>query len=123
MPLKVIGAGYGRTGTMSTYSALKQLGFPCYHMIEVLQNKANKTHLDFWRMVANSPPGTKHDWEQALSQYTAAVDNPTCCVFRTAECRVSASNAARSLPPFAASPARNSAFCRDPPLFASSEVP
>ena len=82
MTLKIIGAGYGRTGTMSAYTALKQLGFPCYHMIEVLQNKANKAHLDFWRKVANSPPGTKHDWEQVLSQYTAAVDNPTCCVWR-----------------------------------------
>ena len=82
MTLQIIGAGYGRTGTMSTYTALKQLGFPCYHMIEVLQNKANKTHLDFWCKVANSPPGTRHDWEQVLSQYTAAVDNPTCCVWR-----------------------------------------
>lgn len=82
MTLKIIGAGYGRTGTMSTYAALKQLGFPCYHMIEVLQNKANTAHLDFWRKVANSPPGTKHDWEQVLSQYSAAVDNPTCCVWR-----------------------------------------
>lgn len=82
MTLTVIGAGYGRTGTMSTYTALNQLGFPCYHMIEVLMNKANKTHLDFWRMVANSPSGTKHDWDQVLSQYTAAVDNPTCCVWR-----------------------------------------
>lgn len=82
MTLKVIGAGFGRTGTMSTYTALNQLGFPCYHMIEVLMNKANKAHLDFWRMVANSPPGTKHDWNQVLSQYTAAVDNPTCCVWR-----------------------------------------
>ena len=82
MTLKVIGAGYGRTGTMSTYTALNQLGFPCYHMIEVIMNKVNKTHLDFWRMVANSPSGTQHDWEQVLSQYTAAVDNPTCCVWR-----------------------------------------
>ena len=82
MTLKVIGAGYGRTGTMSTYAALKQLGLPCYHMIEVIMNKANKTHLDFWRKVANSPPGVQSDWEQVLSQYTAAVDNPTCCVWR-----------------------------------------
>lgn len=82
MTLKIIGAGYGRTGTKSTYTALNQLGFPCYHMIEVIRNKANKTHLDFWRMVAHSPSGTKHDWEQVLSQYTAAVDNPTCCVWR-----------------------------------------
>ncbi|MGB9140720.1 MAG: sulfotransferase, partial [Aestuariivirga sp.] len=28
MTLKVIGAGYGRTGTMSTYTALNQLGLP-----------------------------------------------------------------------------------------------
>ena len=82
MTLKIIGAGYGRTGTMSTYTALKQLGFPCYHMIEVIQNKANGTHLDFWRKVANTPAGTQNDWEQVLSNYTAAVDNPTCCVWK-----------------------------------------
>jgi Sulfotransferase domain len=51
-------------------------------MIEVLMNKANASHPDFWHRVANSPPGTQNDWEQALSQYTAAVDNPTCCVWR-----------------------------------------
>jgi hypothetical protein len=82
MTLKIIGAGYGRTGTMSTYVALKQLGFPCYHMMEVLQNKANATHLDFWRMVANTPAGTQHDWEQVFSRYTAAVDFPASCVWR-----------------------------------------
>ena len=82
MTLKIIGAGFGRTGTLSTYTALNQLGFPCYHMIEVLMNKANKAHLDFWRAVANSPPGTQSDWEQVLGNYTAAVDNPTCCVWR-----------------------------------------
>jgi hypothetical protein len=82
MALKVIGAGYGRTGTMSTYTALKQLDFPCYHMFEVMENKANATHLDFWRKVANSPAGTRHDWEQVFSRYTAAVDNPASCVYR-----------------------------------------
>lgn len=82
MPLKVIGAGYGRTGTLSTYTALKQLGFPCYHMIEVMENKANKGHLDFWRKVANDPPGQQQDWERVFANYTAAVDNPACCVWR-----------------------------------------
>jgi Sulfotransferase domain len=82
MTLKVIGAGYGRTGTLSTCTALNQLGFPCYHMFEVIENKANKTHLDFWRGVANTPAGTRHDWESILSKYTAAVDNPACCVWR-----------------------------------------
>ena len=82
MALKVIGAGFGRTGTMSLYTALGQLGLPCYHMIEVIKNPANKSHLDFWRKVANSPPGQQHDWEQVFARYTAAVDNPACCVWR-----------------------------------------
>jgi len=47
MTLKVIGAGFGRTGTNSTQTALYQLGFPCYHMFEVIGNKANKGHLEF----------------------------------------------------------------------------
>lgn len=82
MALKVIGAGFGRTGTLSAYTALNQLGLPCYHMFEVIENKANKTHLDFWRKVANTPPGTQHDWNQVFANYTAAVDNPACCVWR-----------------------------------------
>lgn len=82
MTLKIIGAGYGRTGTMSTFTALKQLGFPCYHMVEVIMNKANSSHLGFWRKVANDPPGAKQDWEEVFSNYTASVDNPACCVWR-----------------------------------------
>jgi hypothetical protein len=82
MPLKIIGAGYGRTGTMSLYTALNQLGFPCYHMIEVIQNKANASHLDFWRKVANDREGAPQDWESVFARYTAAVDNPACCVWR-----------------------------------------
>jgi hypothetical protein len=80
--LKIIGAGFGRTGTWSTYVALNQLGFPCYHMAEVITNEANKSHLDFWRTVANSPPGTQHDWSRVFAKYTATVDNPGCCVWR-----------------------------------------
>ena len=82
MTLRVIGAGLGRTGTHSTQLALNQLGFPCYHMTEVLLNKENKSHLDFWRKVANSPPGTQHDWELIFAKYAASVDNPGCCVWR-----------------------------------------
>ena len=82
MPLQIIGAGFGRTGTLSTYTALNELGFPCYHMFEVIENKENKTHLDFWNQVANSPGGQRHDWEQVFHKYTATVDNPGCCVWR-----------------------------------------
>jgi len=82
MTLKVIGAGYGRTGTMSTFAALNQLGFPCYHMIEVILNKANKGHLDFWRQAAHEPPGKPLAWQDIFANYSAAVDNPACCVWR-----------------------------------------
>jgi len=82
MTLKVIGAGLGRTGTHSTQLALNQLGFPCYHMTEVILNKDNKSHLDFWRKVANSPPGAQQNWESVFAGYTASVDNPGCCVWR-----------------------------------------
>ena len=82
MPLKVIGAGFGRTGTTSLYMALTQLGFPCYHMFEIVRNKANKGHVDFWTKVADASSGTQHDWETVFANYTAAVDNPACCVWR-----------------------------------------
>jgi len=82
MGLKVIGAGFGRTGTWSMFAALNQLGFPCYHMQEVLLNKANASHLGFWYEVANSPPGTQHPWEEVFAKYIATVDNPGCCVWR-----------------------------------------
>ncbi|HEY0913541.1 MAG TPA: sulfotransferase [Solimonas sp.] len=82
MALKIIGVGFGRTGTESLYTALGQLDFPCYHMYEVLTNKANKTHLDFWLKVSRSEPGVQHDWDQVFSRYTAAVDNPACVVWR-----------------------------------------
>ncbi|MGE0387191.1 MAG: sulfotransferase family protein [Gammaproteobacteria bacterium] len=82
MPLEVIGAGFGRTGTMSTWEALRQLGLPCYHMVEVIGPKQNKGHLEFWQRVANAPAGTQHDWERVFANYRAAVDNPACCVWR-----------------------------------------
>ncbi len=81
MSLKIIGAGFGRTGTLSTYTALNHLGYPCYHMLEVIQNKKNKSHLDFWYDVANSPEGKQKDWDKVFHNYTATLDNPACCVW------------------------------------------
>ena len=44
--MKVIGAGFGRTGTMSLKVALEELGFgPCYHMIELFEHPE---HLERW---------------------------------------------------------------------------
>lgn len=82
MALQVIGAGFGRTGTLSTYTALKELGFPCYHMTEVIMNKKNKSHIDFWQKVANEPEGEQQQWEAVFADYSAMVDNPGCCVWK-----------------------------------------
>src|SRR5580765_5971017 len=82
MSLKVIGAGFGRTGTMSTYKALPELGFPCYHMMEIIGNKDNKSHIDFWNKVTNDPEGQQQNWDEVFSNYTAAVDNPASCVWK-----------------------------------------
>jgi hypothetical protein len=71
MTLKVIGSGFGRTGTMSTKTALEQLGFgPCHHMIEVMNNPAQPAH---WKAVA---VGEQVDWNEVFAGYEAQVDWP-----------------------------------------------
>lgn len=82
MSLQIIGAGYGRTGTTSTKIALQILGYPCYHMSELLQNTSNKEHLDFWNRVANQSKGQQHNWSEVFSNYKATVDNPGCAVWQ-----------------------------------------
>ena len=50
--LQIIGAGFGRTGTLSLKVALETLGFdPCYHMVEVFEN-AKKGHPQTWARAA-----------------------------------------------------------------------
>jgi hypothetical protein len=48
MGLEVVGAGFGRTATMSLKLALETMGFgPCYHMVEVFQK--HPEHIDSWK--------------------------------------------------------------------------
>lgn len=76
MPLKLIGAGLGRTGTLSLKMALEQIGYGrCYHMGEVMQNP-DATSL--WVQAADGNP----DWEAVFDGYTAAVDYPACSFWR-----------------------------------------
>src|SRR4051794_12747379 len=64
MPLQVIGAGLGRTGTLSLKVALEQLGFDkCYHMVEVL---AHPEHVRVWDAAARGEPV---DWEALFRGY------------------------------------------------------
>lgn len=73
MGLKIIGAGYGRTGTLSLKLALEKLGFAkCYHMFEVFQNPG---HFALWRAAGRGEPT---DWDALFEGYQAAVDWPTC---------------------------------------------
>ena len=73
MTLSVIGAGFGRTGTMSLKAALDQLGFgPCCHGSEERHFAQGS---DFWRRVFNGEPV---DWDQYFEGYRSTVDSPSC---------------------------------------------
>jgi hypothetical protein len=62
MSLEVIGAGFGRTGTMSLEVALEELGFgPCYHMSEVFENPE---HAEQWEAAVEGKPV---DWEKLFT--------------------------------------------------------
>jgi len=72
MALKVIGAGLGRTGTMSLKFALeKLLGGPCYHMVELFEHL--EAHTPLWHAAAR---GEAVDWSKVFDGYVAAVDEP-----------------------------------------------
>jgi hypothetical protein len=74
--VKVIGAGFGRTGTASLQSALQDLGFgPCYHMYEVFEHPE---HADFWEAALR---GERVDWDEVLGGYEASVDWPACTFY------------------------------------------
>jgi hypothetical protein len=74
--VKVIGAGFGRTGTWSLKAALEELGFgPCYHMTEVF---AHPGHAEFWGSAWRGEPV---DWEGVLGGYEATVDWPACTFY------------------------------------------
>jgi hypothetical protein len=77
MTLEVIGAGLGRTGTLSLKLALEQLGLgPCHHMEEVLKNLARQVTL--WTAALQGQP----DWTATFEGYASAVDWPTAAFWR-----------------------------------------
>ena len=77
MALRVIGAGVGRTGTMSLKGALEQLlGGPCYHMMEVFMHPE---HVALWGAAGR---GEDVDWSALLAGYVATTDFPACLFWR-----------------------------------------
>ena len=82
MPLRVIGAGFGRTGTASLKQALEIVGFaPCYHMFEVNKQKQGAQP---WLAASRGQPV---DWDQVLEGYQAVVDWPACAFYRELHAR------------------------------------
>jgi hypothetical protein len=74
--MKVIGAGLGRTGTMSLKAALEQLGCgPCFHMIDLIREQ---TRVELWEAAVQGRPV---DWHAVFEGYGATVDWPGCSFF------------------------------------------
>ena len=72
MTLKVIGTGFGRTGTDSMRDALGMLGFgPCHHMFEVNTNEEQKR---LWRAFVQ---GAAIGWDQLFAGYASCIDWPS----------------------------------------------
>lgn len=74
--MKIIGAGFGRTGTISLKAALERIGFgPCYHMIETFNRP---DHTAMWLQAAQ---GIDFDWRRIFSGFRATVDWPACAFY------------------------------------------
>jgi hypothetical protein len=71
MGLSVIGAGFGRTGTISLKMALEQLGLgPCHHMEEVFDNP---NQVPAWKAAID---GEGADWDAIYDGYNSTADWP-----------------------------------------------
>lgn len=77
MTLKVIGAGFGRTGTLSLKSALTTLGFVKTHHMENVMT--NGRQIDLWHDIATGKPP---QWDAVFDGYQAAVDFPSSAYYK-----------------------------------------
>ena len=76
MALEIVGAGFGRTGTLSMKSALEQLGFgPCHHMVEVFERPES---VERW---AAAIEGRPVDLDALVDGYRSMVDFPGCAAW------------------------------------------
>lgn len=77
MALRVIGTGFGRTGTNSLRRALEQLGFgPCHHMFALREHPEQLVH---WQAAVR---GEAPDWDLVFDGWNAAVDWPSAAFWR-----------------------------------------
>ena len=79
MTLKVIGAGFPRTGTTSLKTALELLGFgPCCHMWELMKPE----HAWRWPMLSRAVDGKPVHWPTVYRGFQSTVDSPGCFFWR-----------------------------------------
>jgi hypothetical protein len=77
MTIQLVGAGLGRTGTMSLKLALERLlGGTCHHMMEVFEHP---DEVPSWHAAMLGEPV---DFSALLAGYTAIVDYPGAAVWR-----------------------------------------
>ncbi len=77
MPIQLVGAGLGRTGTYTLKLALETLlGGTCHHMYEVGKHP---DEIPVWEAAMR---GDQPDWQQFLGEYTAIVDFPGAALWR-----------------------------------------
>ncbi|MFL2769983.1 MAG: sulfotransferase family protein [Rhodospirillaceae bacterium] len=82
--MRIIGAGFGRTGTNSMKLALEHLGYgPCYHMKEVFEHPES---IPLWHKAAF---GDGVEWDDILADYESGVDWPLSHFWETLSQRYS----------------------------------
>ncbi|CAG8151240.1 unnamed protein product [Penicillium salamii] len=77
-PMQVLVLGLCRTGTLSTWLGLQQLGYETYHMTSIMQNPKDA---DMWTEAFRGKyhggrPYGRQDWDQLLGHVEAITDFP-----------------------------------------------
>jgi len=75
--MKVIGVGFGRSGTMSLKQALGELGAgPCFHMIDLIQDPSK---VGPWHAAVFEG---EMDWDAMFDGFESTIDWPGCTLWR-----------------------------------------
>ncbi|KAI8098788.1 P-loop containing nucleoside triphosphate hydrolase protein [Halteromyces radiatus] len=78
--LQVIGAGFGRTGTVSLQAALNKLGYKTHHCANLYGDETQDPGV--WLRAFDHPDTHNDEWDKVYGDYTAAVDFPTAVFYK-----------------------------------------
>jgi hypothetical protein len=77
--MKIIVAGFSRTGIYSLQAALAKFGYRSYNFFAMMNNFKNG-HLDMWNNFMEGK--AQMDWQKLLAGYDAVTDLPMCIYWR-----------------------------------------